>query len=140
MSHAGARVNVARRLGQRHVDSHRAASRDRFPRSDLAPTGLAKLGEQAVTNGRIGRRCYDGDRFSSSDPVNPAPRRELMRSDNAVRSSFVIIGLCASLTLGLSACGSTLDEGSSEPIGEEVFGGDNRDRDPAHQEMMREQR
>jgi hypothetical protein len=62
-----------------------------------------------------------------------------MRSANAVRVFLVVMGLCASLTLALSACGSTLEEGSSEPIGEEVFGGDNRDRDPAHQEMMREQ-
>ena len=47
-----------------------------------------------------------------------------MRSDNVVRASLVIIGLCASLTLGLSACGSTSNEGSSEPIGEEMFGGE----------------
>ena len=41
-----------------------------------------------------------------------------MRSDNAVRASLVIIGLCASLTVGLSACGSTSNEGSSGPISE----------------------
>jgi hypothetical protein len=72
-------------------------------------------------------------------PAGSDPRRKLMRSHNAVRASLVIMGLCASLTLGLSACGSTVDEGSSEPIGEEVFGGDNRDEAPAHQEKMREQ-
>jgi hypothetical protein len=60
-----------------------------------------------------------------------------MRSDNVVRA-LVIIGLCASLTFGLSACGSTSNEGSSEPIGEEMFGGDNRDEAPDHQEKMRE--
>ena len=45
-----------------------------------------------------------------------------MRSDNAVRASLVIIGLCASLTLGLSACGSTSNEGSSG-LGEESLRG-----------------
>ena len=58
-----------------------------------------------------------------------------MRSDNAVRASAVI-GLCASLLLGLAACGST--EGSSDPPGEEMFGGDNRDMAPDHQEKERE--
>jgi hypothetical protein len=63
-----------------------------------------------------------------------------MRNGNTVRASLVIIGLCAFLALGLSACGSMSDEGSSEPVGEEMFGGDNRDEAPAHQEKMREQR
>jgi hypothetical protein len=39
-----------------------------------------------------------------------------------------------SLMLGLSACSSMPPEDSSEPVGEEMFGGDNRDMDPAHQE------
>ena len=60
-----------------------------------------------------------------------------MRCDNAVCASLVIMGLCASLTFGLSACGSTSNEGSSEPIGEEMFGGDNWDEAPVHQEKMR---
>ena len=63
-----------------------------------------------------------------------------MRNGNTVRASLVIIGLCAFLALGLPACGSMSDEGSSEPVGEEMFGGDNRDEAPAHQEKMREQR
>jgi hypothetical protein len=48
------------------------------------------------------------------------------------------MGLCASLTLGLSACSSMSDEGSSEPIRKELYGGDNRDMAPVHQEKMRE--
>jgi hypothetical protein len=47
----------------------------------------------------------------------------------------IIVGLA--LTLGLNAC-TGMDEGGSEPIGEEEFGGDNRDMDPVHQEKMRE--
>jgi hypothetical protein len=62
-----------------------------------------------------------------------------MRSDRALRASLVIIGLCASLTFGLAACSST-PEGSSEPVGEQMYGGDNRDMAPVHQEKMREQR
>lgn len=61
-----------------------------------------------------------------------------MRSDNPLRASVVVIGLCASLTLGLAACGSMPPEGSSEPPGEEMFGGDNRDMAPDHQEKERE--
>jgi hypothetical protein len=60
------------------------------------------------------------------------------RSANAVRASVTIAGLCASLLLGLAACGSMESEGGSEPVGEEMFGGDDRDMDPAHQEKMRE--
>lgn len=41
------------------------------------------------------------------------------------------------MTLGLAAC-SSMDEGDSEPPGEEEFGGDNRDMAPAHQEKERE--
>jgi hypothetical protein len=63
-----------------------------------------------------------------------------MRSDNAIRTSLVIIGLCTSLTLGLAACSSMPPEGGSEPPGEEMFGGDDRDMAPAHQEKEREQR
>jgi hypothetical protein len=63
-----------------------------------------------------------------------------MCSGNRVRASLVILGLCASLTLGLTACSSTSDEGSSLPIREELYGGDNRDRAPVHQEKMRERR
>ena len=59
-----------------------------------------------------------------------------MRSDNAIRGSAVI-GVCASLLLGLAAC-SSMSEGSSEPPGEEMFGGDNRDMAPDHQEKERE--
>jgi hypothetical protein len=61
-----------------------------------------------------------------------------MRSANAIQTTVVIIGLCASLMLSLAACNSTSSEGSSEPVGEEMFGGDNRDMAPAHQEKMRE--
>jgi hypothetical protein len=60
-----------------------------------------------------------------------------MCNGNAVRAFLVIVGLCASLTLGLSACSSLSDEGSSEPIREELYGGD-RDRAPVHQEKMQE--
>jgi hypothetical protein len=55
-----------------------------------------------------------------------------------VRVVLVIMGLCASLTLGLPGCSSLSDEGSSEPIGEEMYEGDDRDRAPDHQEKMRE--
>jgi hypothetical protein len=61
-----------------------------------------------------------------------------MRSNEAIRASIVIIGLCASLTLGLAACSSMPDEGDSEPMGEEMYGGDNRDMAPVHQEKERE--
>jgi hypothetical protein len=57
-----------------------------------------------------------------------------------VRAFLVIIGLCVPLTLGLSGCGSMSDEGSSEPVGEEMFGGDNRDEAPVHQEEERDRR
>ncbi len=62
-----------------------------------------------------------------------------MPSDNAFRAALMIIGLCASLTLNLAAC-SSMTEGSSEPPGEQMYGGDNRDMAPVHQEKMREQR
>jgi len=58
-----------------------------------------------------------------------------MRIDHATRASAVI-GVCAVLMLSLAAC-SSVDEGDSEPIGEEEFGGDNRDMAPAHQEKER---
>jgi hypothetical protein len=62
-----------------------------------------------------------------------------MRSNHAmIRASIVMIGLCASLTLSLAACSSMPTEGTSEPPGEEIFGGDNRDMAPAHQEKERE--
>jgi hypothetical protein len=61
-----------------------------------------------------------------------------MCNGSMVRSFLIIIGLCASLTVALSACSSIPDEGSSEPIGEEMYGGDNRDMDPVHQEKMRD--
>lgn len=60
-----------------------------------------------------------------------------MQSAHAIKATVVVIGLCASLALSLAACSST-DEGDSEPVGEEMFGGDNRDMAPAHQEKMRE--
>jgi hypothetical protein len=56
-----------------------------------------------------------------------------MCNGNMVRASLVIMGLCASLALGPSACSSMSDEGSSEPIREEMYGGYNRDRAPVHQ-------
>ena len=62
-----------------------------------------------------------------------------MGSGNMVRPSLVIMGLWAFLTLGLSACGSMSDNGSSVPIREQMYGGDNRDMAPAHQEKIREQ-
>jgi hypothetical protein len=62
-----------------------------------------------------------------------------MGNGNMVRPSLVIMGLWAFLTLGLSACGSMSDNGSSEPIREQMYGGDNRDMAPAHQEKIREQ-
>jgi hypothetical protein len=65
--------------------------------------------------------------------------RNLMRSGNIVRASFIAAGLFASLMFGLAAC-STTDEGDSMPAGEEMFGGDNRDEAPAHQEKARENR
>jgi hypothetical protein len=55
-----------------------------------------------------------------------------------VRSTLVIMGLSASLALGLPGCSSLSDEGSSEPIGEEMDEGDDRDMAPDHQEKMRE--
>jgi hypothetical protein len=58
-----------------------------------------------------------------------------MRNNHAQWAS--IIGVCAALMLNLAAC-SAMDEGDSEPIGEEVFGGDNRDMAPDHQEKERE--
>jgi hypothetical protein len=60
-----------------------------------------------------------------------------MCNGNMVRASLVIMGLCASLTLGLSACSSS-NEGSSVPIREQLYSGGNRDKDPAHQETLRE--
>jgi hypothetical protein len=57
-----------------------------------------------------------------------------------VRASLVIMGLCVPLTLALSGCGSMSDEGDSEPIGKETYGGDNRDEAPVHQEEERERR
>ena len=63
-----------------------------------------------------------------------------MRSGNVVRASFVAMGLFASLTFGLAACSSAPDEGDSMPPGEEMFGGDNRDEAPVHQEKARENR
>jgi hypothetical protein len=62
-----------------------------------------------------------------------------MGNGNMVRPSLVIMRLWALLTLGLSACGSMSDYGSSEPIREQMYGGDNRDMAPAHQEKIREQ-
>ncbi len=59
-----------------------------------------------------------------------------MRSASALRASLVIIGLCASLTLSLAAC-SSAPEGSSEPVGEQMY--NNGVPDPTHQEHMREQ-
>ena len=61
-----------------------------------------------------------------------------MRSGNIVRASFVAMGLFASLMFGLAACSSAPDEGDTMPPGEEMFGGDNRDMAPVHQEKMRE--
>jgi hypothetical protein len=60
-----------------------------------------------------------------------------MCNRNVVRASLVIMGLCASLTLGLSACTSSNDS-SSVPIREQLYSGDNRDKDPAHQAKLRE--
>jgi hypothetical protein len=62
-----------------------------------------------------------------------------MCNGNMVRAVLVIMGLCASVMLGLSACSAMSDEGSSEPIREEMYGGYNRDKAPVHQEKMREQ-
>ena len=62
-----------------------------------------------------------------------------MCNGDMVRPSLAIMGLCAFLTLGLSACGSVSSNGSSEPIGEVMYGGDNRDMAPVHQEKIREQ-
>jgi hypothetical protein len=75
-----------------------------------------------------------------ADGFNPSrtPGTRLMRSANAIQATVVIVGLCASLTLSLAACSSMAPEGSSEPAGEEMFGGDDRDMAPAHQEKMRE--
>ena len=54
-------------------------------------------------------------------------------------ASLVIMGLGAFLMLGLSARGSVSNDGNSEPIGEVMYGGDNRDMAPVHQEKIREQ-
>jgi hypothetical protein len=62
-----------------------------------------------------------------------------MGNGNMMGAFLVTMGLSAFLTLGLSACGSISDYGSSEPIGEQMYGGDNRDMAPAHQEKIREQ-
>ena len=61
-----------------------------------------------------------------------------MCNANAIRASLVILGLCASLTLGLSSCGALSDEGGSVPIREELYSGDDRNRAPVHQEKKRE--
>lgn len=61
-----------------------------------------------------------------------------MCNGNMVPPSLVILGLGAFLTLGLSGCGSVSSNGSSEPIGEVMYGGDNRDMAPVHQEKIRE--
>jgi hypothetical protein len=61
-----------------------------------------------------------------------------MSNGNLVRASLVTLGLCASLALSVSACSSMADEGSSVPIREQLYGGDNRDRAPVHQEKKRE--
>jgi hypothetical protein len=61
-----------------------------------------------------------------------------MFNGNLVGASLVILGLCASLALGVSACSSMAGEGSSVPIREQLYGGDNRDRAPVHQEKKRE--
>jgi hypothetical protein len=61
-----------------------------------------------------------------------------MSNGNPVGASFVILGLCAALALSVSACSSMPDEGSSVPIREQLYGGDNRDRAPVHQEKKRE--
>jgi hypothetical protein len=63
-----------------------------------------------------------------------------MSGNNPIRASVVVIGLCAGLALSSVACSSMPPEGSSEPIGEEMYGGDNRDMAPAHQEKEREGR
>lgn len=60
-----------------------------------------------------------------------------MRNDHTMRASLAVVGLCLILALNLAACGS-MSEGDSEPVGEEMFGGDNRDMAPAHQEKERE--
>jgi hypothetical protein len=61
-----------------------------------------------------------------------------MSNSNLLRAYLVILGLCAALALSLSACSSTSDEGDSVPIREQLYGGDNRDRAPVHQEKKRE--
>jgi hypothetical protein len=63
-----------------------------------------------------------------------------MRHGNTLRALVVMIGLFASLMFGLAACSSSPDEGTSTPAGEEMFGGDNRDEAPVHQEKARENR
>jgi hypothetical protein len=69
----------------------------------------------------------------------PIKQESDMGNGNSVRRSLVIMGLGAFLTLGLPACGYTSDNGSSVPIREQMYGGDNRDLAPAHQEKIREQ-
>ena len=61
-----------------------------------------------------------------------------MCNRDMVRAPLVIMGLCATLLLGLPACSSLAHEGSSVPIREALYGGDNRDRAPVHQEKERE--
>jgi hypothetical protein len=61
-----------------------------------------------------------------------------MSNGNLLRASLVILGLSASLALSMSACSSMADEGDSVPIREQLYGGDNRDRAPVHQEKKRE--
>jgi hypothetical protein len=61
-----------------------------------------------------------------------------MYNGNLLRAPVVMLGLCASLALSVSACNSMPDEGSSVPIREQLYGGDNRDRAPVHQEKKRE--
>jgi hypothetical protein len=61
-----------------------------------------------------------------------------MSNGNLLRAALVIPGLCAALAVGVSACSSMSDEGSSVPIREQLYGGDNRDRAPVHQEKKRE--
>jgi hypothetical protein len=60
-----------------------------------------------------------------------------MFNGRLVRASLVLLGLCASLALSVSACSSMADQGSSVPIREQLYGGDNRDRAPVHQEKKR---
>jgi hypothetical protein len=61
-----------------------------------------------------------------------------MWNRDRLRAPLVVAGLCAFLTLGVAACSSLSDEGDSTPTREQLYGGDNRDRAPVHQEKMRE--